>query len=933
MRARLLALLLASTPAIAQDAGPTDAGPDAARVNLTRMVDEAIRNLARARNDEGLRAMDRRDFPAALRAFGEAWDLDPTDDEITNNLAYLYDILGNRSEAERMYRRTLALNPRRGIAYANFARLLAADGASADELDESARLLVRARELKGNVPEIILLQARVASRRGHPAEAERHYLVYLQKSPVDDALALELGDFHNHLGRADDALRWYRRVSDPDGLLPVAARRIRELEIEREARRYGWTRPSEELSERSRRQAEQARSLSQDGRHEEAVRLLREVVARSPRFAEAHADLGDALRALGRAQEAELALLRAAAIEPGNADILSRVADFLAEAERPAEAVIFLTRALDQRPDWADLRFRLARAHQAAGDLPRALHQVVRFLDSSPDARQAAAARELERALQAALPAPTDLPEPPAAGDRTLVATLSRARALAKDEPEAAMAQLRALPDALRGPEVLNLEGRILQAAGRLEAAAQSFETSLTRRRAQPDVLEVLGALRVHQGRVAEGRALLAEAEGAGVATAGFALARLAAERPPGEWPEWIHDAPRLTALQDARDRLARFLATEPSRYREEAETLLVALEARVRAIYAGGATSAGLLLLLGLGVSRRLWGGADLGELVTRHPESGPEVQRILSAIRHEVLKHNTMVLTGLVDAIEQGEDVGEKAEWARQSLLGAPGEAGAESAARRLQGYAARLGQLGRAHGYRLNLRRKDPALSALLRGFRTLRRAAPLLDRADRLGAGGRARLLRALQQATQLLNVEGYEAVRALLDRLRMLAVDEPLLRAVFERTRREPALAGAPLAPLDLELRAPLPCRVAAPRHAFDDILTNLVRNAIQSSVRHHRGDEPIHIGLLVDAEVDFITGLERAVFAIRDRSPQKLTPEMLRGRYIEEGLGLTADLVSRYEGTLDVLDEQAPWTKAVVVKLPRIDESEEEEPA
>ena len=61
------------------------------------------------------------------------------------------------------------------------------------------------------------------------------------------------------------------------------------------------------------------------------------------------------------------------------------------------------------------------------------------------------------------------------------------------------------------------------------------------------------------------------------------------------------------------------------------------------------------------------------------------------------------------------------------------------------------------------------------------------------------------------------------------------------------------------------------------------------------------------------------------MFLIEDRSPQVLTAEMVRGRYIEEGLGLTADLVSRYEGTLDVVPGENGWAKAVAVKLPRAD--------
>jgi hypothetical protein len=46
---------------------------------------------------------------------------------------------------------------------------------------------------------------------------------------------------------------------------------------------------------------------------------------------------------------------------------------------------------------------------------------------------------------------------------------------------------------------------------------------------------------------------------------------------------------------------------------------------------------------------------------------------------------------------------------------------------------------------------------------------------------------------------------------------------------------------------------------------------------------------------------------------------------MLRGRYIEEGLGLTADLVSRYDGTLDVVGGDRGWSKAVLLKLPVVE--------
>ena len=171
------------------------------------------------------------------------------------------------------------------------------------------------------------------------------------------------------------------------------------------------------------------------------------------------------------------------------------------------------------------------------------------------------------------------------------------------------------------------------------------------------------------------------------------------------------------------------------------------------------------------------------------------------------------------------------------------------------------------------------------------------------------------------------MEGYEAVRALLDRLRLLRVDAGVLETIYTRTRREPAFGGAAFAPFSLEGAEHLPCAVAMPRRAFEDVVGNLVRNAIQTSVRQAPG-QPVHIGFAVDTDVDFITGLEWLALRIRDRSPHELTVEMLRGRYIEEGLGLTADLVSRYDGALDVVEDAAPWTKAVVVRLPRVDDED-----
>jgi hypothetical protein len=89
--------------------------------------------------------------------------------------------------------------------------------------------------------------------------------------------------------------------------------------------------------------------------------------------------------------------------------------------------------------------------------------------------------------------------------------------------------------------------------------------------------------------------------------------------------------------------------------------------------------------------------------------------VARICSAIRHEVLKHNTTVLVSVADAMEEGDL--EPARWAAEKLYGKRG------AVVRFREYIADLELLGRVHGVRLNLRHRDALFG-------------PLIDAVDRL-----------------------------------------------------------------------------------------------------------------------------------------------------------------------------------------------------
>lgn len=929
--AALAGLLPAVAFAQAPDAGVaavlSDAGAGPAR--MVGLVDEAFQHLARARNADGLAALQRGDLPTALARFREAHDLDPENSEHTNNLAYLHFRLGNVEDAERWYRETIRQDPDRFIAHLNLADLLSAPTANTARLQEASTLLVRARELRGNDAKVVLRQARIAARLGQFEAADRFYRALVDTAPPDAVLAVEIGDFHRDFAHFDDALTWYRKFPE------AGADRIRALEVEREARRWGMLRVAADVPAPARALAARGRVSLVAGRLVEAQALLEEALHLAPRFSAARADLADALSQMGRIDEAERQLLLGLALDHGDAELHLRLARlYRPTAEHPGvptragESLILLTQALQLEPDRVELDWEAALSAQATGDLSEALRHVRRYLARAPaDAPDQVAAQGLLQTLEGALGpnaghpgGPSSAPAPDGAAS-PFTAAINRARSyLSRGEADAALAELSRVEGADQAPDVLVLRARILHAAGRLDEAADALTQAID---ASPDrnapALETeLGVLRAEQGRPKEARLNLTVGEAAGLPEARLALARLDVDLLETEGL-WSMDA--VHRLGRVHERLQALAEAGEIPRRDPAA--LERLQARADALSEKRALAlAGLVvvLLAALGAwAQRRFGGKDLAALLARHPEAGPEVQRILSAIRHEVLKHNTLMLSGLIDALAQGAPAAEKATFCRKSLLGEPGAPGAQD---RLRAYAAGLQQVGRAHGLRLNLEHRDPALSALSHGFALLRGAERDLRRVESLGPRATRTLLRRLEQAAHLLNVEGYEAVRVLLDGLRVLLVDATTLTAIFERARREPALSGVRLEPPDVRVAAGTSQAVAVPRDALEDILVNLVRNAIQSTLRHGPAGS-VRIGLVLDEEIDEITGLGRAVFSVLDCSPQTLTREMLRGRYIEAGLGLTADLVSRYDGTLDVGPAPAPYTKSVVVKLPQ----------
>ncbi len=893
----------------------------------------AIANLAREKNEQGKKLLKRFKYPEALASFREAYELDPQNAEVLNNFGYAHALLGNFEDAQKYYEESILIAPDRSVVYLNYSDLLV-EFFPEDEksLSNAAALLIKARELLGNSPRVIIRQARLEVLRGQLPEAERYYREYLVQRKPNDKLKIELGDFFRDMGKTDEAIQWYESVKD-EPTLAIAEGRLWEMEVAAQSVRLGWQ--GDKVSPQSERLAASAQKLFNAKKYVQSERLYRQVLKESPIYAGAMAGFGDLLYRTGRVHDAEMYWLRALVIDRDNPSLYAKLAQMYLDRknrDQASWAVVFLSRALELRPQWIDLELDLAVALRETGEPLGALSHVKRYLNrAEADDAKRQDAMKLKRALETLIPAEalieSGLDEAVQIdGDElspALSESLRKAKAhLKRGSLNGAMAALRNLDEKDRGPVVLNLEARILMGAGKIRDARDVMIESLQKVESQPIIHEQLARAYIELGNPRRGRIHLLRAEQLGYTGATYLLAKLDAGDLGEDFISILKDLARLRQLMLAQKRIRSFLLNDSaSIYRAEARALRDKLADRFDAFKSMAALTLLSLALVLFILFLRIWGGTDLRRLIAKHPDAGIQIQRTLSAIRHEVLKHNTMMLVGLVDAIESGEDVSARVDHFHKKMLGENGTGGVQA---RLQHYISELKQIGDAHKKRLNLKRKDAVTSPLLRGMKLIQRNRSRLLRYGQLSSASKTALKKDLKAASSLLNIEGYEAVRDLLNQLRTLAVNEALLRSVYEQCIMEPAFAGVPFAPLrmTLEIAENSAVNVALPRAAFEDIVTNLIRNAIQSSLIYGEASSKVEIALALQTEVDMVTGIERAVLLVKDKSPRELTAEMLRGRYIEEGLGLTADLVTRYDGTLDVFSGDDQWQKAVAVKLP-----------
>jgi tetratricopeptide (TPR) repeat protein len=635
---------------------------------------------------------------------------------------------------------------------------------------------------------------------------------------------------------------------------------------------------------------------------------LRDEVTRNP---EVWAALADAREAEGDIAGADYALQVARMLSPQRSAYHARYGQILAThygGRFDREALAAFERALEGGPDpdltWC--RAEVARRIQRFGAVRDALATLAQdHPDWRPEGSMCALPSDpavLLADLERVRPDAPSIPavDSPAGVDPDAWLGLHRAQAyLDAGEPQRALDEIDgALALEPELVEALNFAGQLHTQRGDHAAAMAAYERSLAVDPEQGNVMAALAERYRLAGRPEEARAMRVRAAEAKSPVARFLLAQEAAS----DWRWW-----------EARSYLDGYfeVASSGALY-TEATALRAHVDRRIRDVWLGSAAAVtgGLALFVGVPVMAlaRRRSGKPLSALLDRHPKTFREVARIVSAIRHEVLKHNISALPGVAESLERGEV--EPAMWAAERLFGRGG------AVARFRRYIDELEELGRLHRVALNLRHRDPVFGPLIAAMDRLVGLKAQLE-------SGRARAA-DVEAISDALNDEGYRALGRVLDGVCVVQLTRDVFDAALDDVLTEPAFRGRPRPDGEdwgVDIPQPAPS-VRVFRGDLHDILVNLLRNALQAS-----DEAGVHrLGVRLDFEEDWITGLRRVEIRVGDDAPRRISTAMIRGRYIDRGLGLAVDLTSRAGGSIHVEDEPG-FEKAVVVKLP-IEEGE-----
>jgi Flp pilus assembly protein TadD len=258
----------------------------------------------------------------AEKLFRRAIALDPRNAQAHTNLGAVLDRQGKQAEAEKLFRRAIALDPGLAVAHTNLGWVLGRQGKEAEEHHRRAIALdPRHAQAHNNLGSVLV-------RQGKAAEAEKLFRRAIALDPRHAQAHNNLGSVLVRQGKAAEAEKLFRRAIALDPGLADAHTNLGGV--------LGW-----------------------QGKLPEAEKHLRQAITLDPRLALAHIGLGWVLERQGKPAEALPLYRQALALDPRNALALQRLP--LVERMAAVEAKLPAFLKGDFRPSSNDDRLALAQ--------------------------------------------------------------------------------------------------------------------------------------------------------------------------------------------------------------------------------------------------------------------------------------------------------------------------------------------------------------------------------------------------------------------------------------------------------------------------------------------------------------------------------------------------------------------------------------------
>ena len=363
------------------------------------------------------KALDAKDFAAALPLLKELTAQEPKNYRAWFDLAYAHTMLGERAEAIAAYRKTLALRPQIAEANLNLGILLLEQKQAAEAVQHlEAAVAARPKDARAH----LLLAGAVAAGgdsgraveqyrrvlaldpKSHPArytlgrllvdlrkfeEAERHLAQAIQLEPTDTTARLEMARLWELTGREKEAWQFYAEWVEREpsnvavrrrlGALLLANRQYADAAAEFEAAAKTAPSPEDDWN--------LARAYAGAERAEHAIPLLQKLAAADPRNYEVRLLLGGMLMAQRDFPAARKELEAAVALEPDLPNAYVDLANVLYLQQDLPATLIMLDRVARVAPETPWLHFLRAISLDKLDHVELALNSYQRFLAIGPD--------------------------------------------------------------------------------------------------------------------------------------------------------------------------------------------------------------------------------------------------------------------------------------------------------------------------------------------------------------------------------------------------------------------------------------------------------------------------------------------------------------------------------------------------------------------